>query len=557
MKDFIFCLGNRRLILDNEKSLCYIDEKLTDSSSVYKKTRQGRMKLFKKSFKLLIVLMTSIFLMSALFACKGSGENDDSLETEGQIIYVMPSRFTNAADRSDRKNAKREWNKISSYFINTGNYHAEMLKYDLGIVDPDNISAEQLASLKAAGVWTVAQIKLSEDDFVNTGDAMGPGGIASYYIFEGGRPVQNSSTGGYYTDPQNKTWRNIVLAKAEAYLDLGYDGLYLSGLDSIERYPDTANGMCGFIKLISESFPDAKHIGGGLGGGLKVFPTIHPYLDAALFDGFYTYYDSRLKEDHIYEDDAPGYIDNLKTAVKIINAVRQESYMPIFSLEYAENVVLGGVLQMIYNHDYQYDFIPYIPLGGRDLNGDVTGHKLIPTVNRGTKALLMPDIKEPVINGDVSEYNLAYVGNGGKIFTDSVYTGYIGGTAINDGYIGNAENYDLIDWSKIAWASADNDKDHWIEIVIPAAQKVTSLEIYWAYEPGMFHSSQNVTIQAYIAGQWQKIGEALNIEENTGENIIELDCPSEVTRVRIFQAAGNGPFARDGIMWVTQVGLYA
>jgi hypothetical protein len=211
---------------------------------------------------------------------------------------------------------------------------------------------------------------------------------------------------------------------------------------------------------------------------------------------------------------------------------------------------------MIYNYAWEYDFIPYIPLGGASLNGDVTSHNLIPVSQRGVKALLKPDVPVAILNGDVSENNLAYVGNGATVAVDSTYTAY-GTAALNDGYIGNEDNANLIDWSKICWVSAETAEPHWIEITIASPQILTSLTVEWALDGGAFFSSRKIINEAFISGAWTEIGNDDNIPDETAATTFELNCPEAVTKVRVYQNANDGPFGRPKLLWVSEVSIYA
>jgi len=508
--------------------------------------------LHKKGFRIFAVILICIFVMLSFFACN---DGEDSDNTEEHI--VMPGQFTAMSDRSARNGEKRDWNAVSSFFINAGEFQQEMFNYDVGMVSPAAITDEDLGKLNEAGVWTVAIVNAGEDEQIRVADGMGPNGVASYYLFVGGNPIHNQLTGGFFVDAGNRVWRNIISARISSYLERGFDGILLQNLNTIVMHPETANGMAGMVMELSQNFPDAKFIANG---GFGIFPDIHRYLDAVLFEGFYTFFDTRnnLNLDGTFDYDDAGYLANLVTAVSVINAIRQENYMPVFALEFFHNVTLGGALLDIYNHAYEYAFIPYIPLGGRTLNGDVTGHRLFPRVARGTRALMMPEIIEPIFTEALrSEWNLAYYGNGGRITVSSTFPGYVGGSILNNAIIGNAENEDRVHWSRISWASSENgDIPHWIEITVPEPRIVNEVEIYWAFE-GEFLSSSNITIQLFVAGEWLDMIHVTNIPAGTEITSVVLENEThEVTRVRIWQEPGQGPISRPNLMWVTEVAMF-
>ncbi len=503
-----------------------------------------------QKMKVVLIIALSLTLM-LLAACGGDvGPTPDA--GDGEVIVVMPEQFTQEAVRTSKNGQRRQWDKVSSYFINLGSFHSEMTAYDVGIVDDSSIGGG-LSQLNSAGVWTFARVSLGEDMQLRAGDRMGPGGLASYYMFEGGRPAQNMFTGGYYANAGNHTWRSLVSAQIAELSGKGYDGIYLDGLDTCALYPELENGCAEYIELLSQQFPSLKFV---VNGGFSMLPTIHDFIDGVVFENFCTYFNSFYEEYKRYDENDPAYTNNLAAAVNTINAIRQENYFPVFSLDYVQDILIGGFLQDVYDNAWTYDFIPYIPLGGKALNGDVASHLLVPSSARGSKALIAPVIPQPVLNGDVSELNLAYAGNGGKIAVDSSYAGY-GFAALNDGYIGNADNIDIIDWSKICWASAEQHTDHFIEITAAAPAIFGEIVIEWAYDGGLFWTSQNVIVEAFIDGEWVQIGAASDIAENTPSTSIALTVTSPASKVRVLQSAGDGPFTRPDIMWVSEVALYA
>lgn len=502
------------------------------------------------------LLLTAILIICVLFSLifTGCAQNQDSgIDDDAEPVYILPQRFTQVADRSPRNGVKREWNKVSSYFINYGRFQNEMLYYDVAIVNPAALTEEDVDKLTDAGVWKIGYLSIGADDEANVADGMGPNGKASYYFYEGGSPVQDIQTGKYYVDASNAIWRKIIINKATEIIEKGYDGLYLDNLDTVEVYPQSANGMNGLIKLLSQTFPDVKLVANR---GFSILPTYHQFIDGLVFENFYTYLDTRYNESRIYSEEDDGYKQNLLTAVEVVNAIRQEHNFPVFSLDYFEEVHISVMLQAIYDFAWKFDFIPYVPLGGRSLTGGVTGHRLIPVSARGSLSIVDPGVPKPVLNGDVSAANLAYVGNGGIVTVDSSYPGY-GPAALNDGYIGNEANIDVMHWSKVCWASAENENPHWIQIETKSAVVVTKIVIEWALDGGIYYSSQNVIIEAFIDGAWTEIGRAEDLDFGIPTTAIDLDCPQTVTKVRIYQPASNGPIVRPNLLWVSEVSLYA
>ncbi|HEY8390509.1 MAG TPA: discoidin domain-containing protein [Clostridia bacterium] len=500
------------------------------------------------SFKRRIMAIAlGLLILIGVVGCANNQEKPDP-------ITVMPKQFTKEADRSERNGEKREWNNVSSFFCNYGSFQEEMLKYDVAIVESSALKDEDVQALEEAGVWKIAYITIGEDDSLKTADGLGPGGYASYYIYVDDTPVQNGNWGSYFVDAGNPVWQASIIAQAREIIDQGYDGLFLDTVDTVDVYPSTINGMYNLIKLLRETFPEIKLV---MNRGFSTLPTIHEYIDGIMFESFSTYYDSQRGENYQLAPESSDFIYNQNVAVNTINAIRQKHYFPVFCLDYFTDSNMTVFLQAIYNTAWEYDFIPYVPLGGRLLSGEVTPSTLIPKSQRGIKALVVDNpAGAPVVNGDTSKDNLAYKGNGTIVSVDSTYPQY-GYSCLIDGYIGNEENINLIDWSKIAWASAENTSDHWIQLDLDKAAQVKTMIVHWALDGGAYWSSTNVKVQAFINNNWVDIGEATNIQKKSPSTTIELNVDSPVTRVRLLQEAGNGPYGRSNLMWVSEVMLYA
>ena len=83
------------------------------------------------------------------------------------------------------------------------------------------------------------------------------------------------------------------------------------------------------------------------------------------------------------------------------------------------------------------------------------------------------------------------------------------------------------------------------------------MKVHWAFDNGDVFSSRSVEVQVERNGEWVKAGEALNIENGTYRTDISLSGANGVTKVRLYQEAGNGPVARRNLMWISEIELYA
>lgn len=514
----------------------------------------------KKSAKLFAALLCAAAIVSASgCASAPSGQNSsgtgtDSAGGQTETVQVVPAQFRREPDYSPRNGQKREWNKVSSYFCNYGKFQDEMLNYDVAIIT-GNVGPEGLRKLKEAGVWTIRYISFGEDNPLRTGDGLGPGGFCSYYLYdEEDKPIPNGDWGSYYTDPGSPAWREFLFEDIQSVVDDGYDGIFIDTVDSVDRFPETFNDMCDLIMTVDEMFPELKLV---LNRGFTVIPTVYEALDGVMFELFSTAYDLTTFEYDMLEEDSAQFAYNRQWGVSIVNAVRQKKYFPVFGLEYYPLDGAEVIKQAIYDLDWEFDFIPYLTMQGRILDGPMAPYSLRPKSERGVRALSLRDPIEGVeINGDTSSANLLYSSNGGVVEVDSVFTGY-SGSALNDGYIANADNFDAIGFQWANWASAETVLDHWAQMEIPQAAKADRLVIDWAWDNGLVYSSQAVYVEALIGGEWVRVGEIEGIADETARSEIPLNTPSETTTYRVVQTAGDGPVSRPNLMWISELSLYA
>ncbi|MCI9503913.1 MAG: hypothetical protein HFE26_00775 [Clostridia bacterium] len=454
----------------------------------------------------------------------------------------------------------------------------EALKqFDVAIIHSTSLFTDEnakslVAELQANGTYVIAYITIGEDDSLHTGDGLGENGYASYYIYENGAPKVNGSWGSYFVDAGNPVWQKSVLAKAETIMDYGVDGLFLDTLDTVSVVPSTMGGMVDLVKKLDQTFPEAKLIANR---GFNVYPYVSQYVDGIMFESFSTTYSESLK--YFIDRNADEMEYNYSIASNIINRARRYDYMPVFCLEYVNAQEYSYMPQGVYNAAWQFDFIPYATYS-RQL--DVCPNPGIkPTVPRGELALkYMVDTDVNVTtNGDTSENNLAYEGNGlCTVTVDSTFVGYSGAKPLNDGFYATAENHNQNNWATEAWASENNPaKDHWIQFAFDTEQSISKVVVYWGAD-GMgtptIYSAREAYVEAYIDGEWKKIEGATYSWKNGSEYLVQQQSTTfefaavKTDRIRVVQPKNMGDATSSrtdgatttfsGIMWVSEVEIY-
>lgn len=233
-----------------------------------------------------------------------------------------------------------------------------------------------------------------------------------------------------------------------------------------------------------------------------------------------------------------------------INAARKINNVPVFALDYAlpdskENI------QKYYDRSWEYNFIPYVSTINLD---EVYVHNIQPKSKKGVKAdvgegsLAVQDPSLPAPSNDKN--NLALESNGGSVTVDSIFETY-GFKALNDGY----RNEPKLHWSKVAWASSETSKDHWIQITLSQKEKISDVKIIWALDNHTYYSSRNIMIQNLVNGAWANVKTVTNIPSGTEISDVKFD-PVETRNIRILQPKGSGSQSRVNLMWVAEIEVY-
>lgn len=139
---------------------------------------------------------------------------------------------------------------------------------------------------------------------------------------------------------------------------------------------------------------------------------------------------------------------------------------------------------------------------------------------------------------------------GAQVTVDSSFSDY-DATPLNDGVIQAAG----LHWTKEAWASADNGREHWVELRFAAPQTIGRASLYWSLDAGLPRTSAEVQLQVPEAAGWRTVA-TLRSDAPVPQSDLRLDAPVTADRFRLLQPAGRGPAGRQGLMWVREVELF-
>lgn len=451
---------------------------------------------------------------------------------------------------------RQVWEEVTNFSCYYGRAGEEnvnlnaMKQFDVSIMMPGSMSAEEIASLKEY-TWVIGYLTIGEDDRYRVGDGLGPTGMASYYIYdEQGTAQKNPNWGSWYVDAGNACWQAMTLERARAIFDKGCDGLFLDTLDTVDLYGDTLDGMASLVRRLKEEFPDKKIV---CNRGFSVLDKVWGFIDGVMFEGFTTTYNFKtLQYDVMTLQQRTGAI---QTAVQL-NTLRMKKYWPVFALDYydSESALWNSVVQSCYDRAWEYDFAPYVATINLDKIFPAQVDT-VPATVRGIYAVQAEEVDDPTPpDGVITQDNLVYTGNGGlTVKVDSTYVGY-SFKRLNDGYV-NPAGWTQDDWQKRGWASARSTKEHFIEFAFTQPKTASELIVYWCLDNDSYMSSTAVKVQAFVDGSWVDLASATEIERGTEKTVLTFTATT-ATQFRVLQPSLMGPATDKQIMWVSEVEMF-
>ena len=118
-----------------------------------------------------------------------------------------------------------------------------------------------------------------------------------------------------------------------------------------------------------------------------------------------------------------------------------------------------------------------------------------------------------------------------------------------------------------AWASAENNQDHWVQATFDSPQTIKQVVLYWAWDKGKFYPSQ--TIQIFYKnpeGKDEEVKSVKSDNELLNKHYETPDCYQRQTRwifspmvtnqLTMRQKAGKGSLERPRLMWISQACVY-
>ncbi|MFK7930255.1 MAG: endo alpha-1,4 polygalactosaminidase [Myxococcota bacterium] len=189
---------------------------------------------------------------------------------------------------------------------------AALDQVDLAIVQP-LLTMDQLAVARTRArvvvYLSIGEIGLSNTYLVDGEIVLGQSILESNPEWFLGK---NPNFDAHFADTNQEGWRTFVRTQANQLMALGYDGLFLDTVDTVDVFPDTKPGMIALIEALRadhEGYPLVQN------RGIEIIPETGPSVDALMFEVFTTRYDSAGGSYVLVDQDAPGYAGLVEKAV--------------------------------------------------------------------------------------------------------------------------------------------------------------------------------------------------------------------------------------------------
>ncbi len=218
------------------------------------------------------------------------------------------------------------------YYGNNRSFADQLIHFNLAIVQPNTVSFGKLQELKAKGVRVVAYLSIGEAE----GSMIG--------LPKGWVLGTNPDWGSKYVDANQSGWRETVFKWAKDILDIGFDGLFLDTLDTVDLFPKSKAGMVQIVEGLRKQFPNAVIV---QNRGFAVLAQTSAFIDAVMFEDFSTLYDFKTQKYSPNEGDPKLLLPYLERGLVVL------------ALDYALPTQ-KDLIARAYKRAKKYGFVPYV-----------------------------------------------------------------------------------------------------------------------------------------------------------------------------------------------------
>lgn len=237
--------------------------------------------------------------------------------------------------------ARQRIRQIKDYVVFYGKGQAEAMgHYGLAIVQPDTLTPEELSALRQKGTLVVAYLSVGEAE--PNRPWYTDGRVDPKWLLG-----KNENWGSDYVDASQPGWQKLMSDLTTEYLQLGFDGIFMDTVDTVDAFPKTKPGMLALIQGLRAANPQALLV---MNRGFALAEQLAPDLDGIMFEDLSTTYNFETKE--------YAAADNSGTAEEMV-ALQKKTGLPILALDYApsDNPALA---QKAVQTARRYGFIPAV-----------------------------------------------------------------------------------------------------------------------------------------------------------------------------------------------------
>ena len=235
------------------------------------------------------------------------------------ILLILTLAGVVVAQESPRE---RVWG-IEDYVVYYGKGKLEQLAtFDLAIVQPLKLSAEDIAFLHERGTLVVAYLSLGEAE--PSRPWYSDGRVNPRWLLR-----KNQDWGSYAVDVRQQGWRQLMVELTGEFLDKGFDGIFMDTVDTVDSYPETTSSMVDLIKTLRATYPDALLV---QNRGFSVVDDVAGAIDALMFEGLTGSYD--------FASESYVYADNSFTAEQMVD-LEKRTDLVILALDYADTPAMA------------------------------------------------------------------------------------------------------------------------------------------------------------------------------------------------------------------------
>jgi len=138
-----------------------------------------------------------------------------------------------------------------------------------------------------------------------------------------------------------------------------------------------------------------------------------------------------------------------------------------------------------------------------------------------------------------------------QVLVDSCFSQY-DPHPLNDGIVYPAPD---AHWTDEAWASAETETDHFVELNFAEPKTIQRVVVYWSLDAGIPRTSAEIQVQVREGDGWRTVASA-KPDAPIAQTTIDLPAPVSSKAIRLFQPKGRGPVGRPHLMWVREIELF-